>query len=46
MTMVQCMACGWADIALSEFDAEAKRTSHRIKTGCSGEVLVANGWKR
>jgi hypothetical protein len=45
MTMVQCMKCGWADIALSEFDAEAKVEGHKVKTGCDGQVLVANGRK-
>jgi len=45
MTMVQCMKCGWADIALSEFDAEAKVAGHKVKTGCAGEVRVADGWK-
>jgi len=46
MTMIQCVKCGWADLALSEFDAEAKVSGHKTKTGCPGRVLVANGWSR
>ena len=41
MKMLACMKCGWADLALSDGDAEMKASGHRIKTGCAGEVRRA-----
>lgn len=38
MKVLQCMTCGWADLALSEDDAEMKSQAHSVKTGCIGEV--------
>lgn len=41
MQMVQCMTCGWADLALSDHDAEMKAAGHEVKTGCTGVL-----WRR
>lgn len=41
MQMLQCMSCGWADLAFSDEDAEARAATHELGTGCT-DVL----WRR
>ena len=43
MEILQCAACGYADLALSDRDAEMKSSSHEIKTGCAGKIMRSGG---